>query len=133
MKRLVLIAALTACAGSPNYWNAYTPVRAQTKLDRDSATQRAVIAITDAGREVESNDAGVILTKWFSGDGFGGGENRFRVRVIVSTGSYEVGALCQIKSPTTSAWGEGCDETKRPQFVLDTIAKIDAALRRGGH
>jgi hypothetical protein len=117
--RLVALLILVSCTSSPNYWNPYTPIRAQTKLDRDAAVQRAVIAITDAGREVESSTDGIVLSKWFAGDGFGDGQ-RFRVRVVLTGSDYEIAALCQPE----------CLETqKRPQFVLETMKKIDAGLR----
>lgn len=131
MKRLMMIAALTGCTGSTNYWNPYTPIRAQTTADRNTAVQKAVIAITDAGREIESSDAttGIVISKWWSGDGFGGENNRFRIRVTFDAQSgYEIVALCQGK--IASGWEESnCERDKRPQFVLDTIKRVDAALR----
>jgi hypothetical protein len=130
MRIVAVIVMLTAgCTGSTNYWNPYTPIQAQTKLDKDAAVQKAVIAITDAGKEVESSDAGVVLTKWFSGDGFGGDQNRFRIRVVVQQASYGIEALCQSKAGSSGAWNDNCDGSKRPQFVLDTMNRIDAALK----
>lgn len=124
----MLMAGLAACTGSTNYWNAYRPVSGTTS--NANAVQAAVVAITDAGKEVESSDNGIVLSKWFSGDGFGGDQNRFRVRVTVNANAYEVAALCQAKKPGSGgAWSEECDATKRPQFVLDVVARIEAGLR----
>lgn len=133
MRNIIVAAALalTACTGSTNYWNAYTPVRAKTTQPKNAAVQRAVVAITDAGREIESSDAatGIVISKWWSGDGFGGESNRFRIRVTFDdTGAYEIVALCQGK--VSSGWEESnCEPNKRPQFVLDTVAKVDASLK----
>ena len=129
-----MLAALLGCTGSPNYWNAYTPMHAQmANTSRPAAVQRAVIALTDAGREIESSDVstGIVLSRWWSGDGFGHDDTRFRVRVIFdeSTG-YTVEALCQRKGMTSGDFTDQCDDAKRPQFVLDVMAKVDTALRR---
>ena len=110
-----------------------TPVHATTTRTRPSAVQRAVIAITDAGKEVESSDAttGIVMSKWFSPDGFGGDDNRFRIRVVFDeSNGYEIEALCQLKDSMSKTWGEdGCDAKLRPQFVLDLVARIDRELR----
>ncbi|HVJ27912.1 MAG TPA: hypothetical protein VM493_10240 [Vicinamibacterales bacterium] len=130
MQRILLIAAtMTACTGSPNYWRTYTPIEGQTQLDERAATQRAVIAVTDTGREIESSDAGVVLTKWFTGSGFGSDQQRFRIRVTIQPGAYEISALCQGKDSMTGAWNECEEQSKRPQFVLDTMSRIDGALK----
>ena len=130
-KRLILMAALAGCAGSTNYWNPYTPVRATTTQPKAAAVQKAVVAMTDAGREIESSDGatGIVLSKWWSGDGFGGDQNRFRVRVSVDdAGGYEIAALCQTNNASNAGWSDDCDKTKRPQFVLDIVTKVDAAM-----
>ncbi len=132
MRTILLAAVLTACTGSANYWTAYHPVSGHTTQDKAGAVQHAVIAITDAGREVESSDGatGIVLSKWFSGDGFSGDDTRFRVRVVVGDdGRYDIAALCQRKSVVTSAWGDDCDADKRPRFVVETVGKVEAALR----
>lgn len=133
MRAILMAAAITGCTGSPNYWVPYTPIQASSAQPKNTAVQKAVIAVTDAGREIETSDAttGIVLTKWFSGDGFGGGETRFRIRVTFDEAAkYEIVSLCQRKSAATSAWSDGCDdETKRPRFVVDTMTRVDAALR----
>ncbi len=130
---IVLVAAcLAACAGSQNYHRAYEPTEGTTKHERAKAVQKVVIAITDAGREVEESDAttGIVLSKWFSGDGFGQDQSRYRIRVVLDEASgYEIAALCQGKSSTSSAWNECEADDLRPQFVLDTMARVDEALR----
>lgn len=131
MNRLILAAALaTACTGSKNYWNPYTPIKAQTSLSKEAAIQKAVIAITDAGKEIESSDAstGIVISKWFGSPDFGANDTRFRVRVTYADSAYEIVALCQSKA--TGDWkDEGCEPAKRPQFVLDVVAKVDTALK----
>lgn len=130
--RNVLIATLLAgCAGSANYWVDYAPMRGTTTQSKEAATQRAVVAITDAGREIESSDAatGIVLSRWFSGDGFGGDQTRFRVRVTFADGSYEVAVLCQRQNAATPGWNDDCDPNKRPRFAVETAAKVEAALR----
>jgi hypothetical protein len=121
------------CTGSPNYWNPYSPVNAQTKAStRGDAVQRAVIALTDAGREIESSDVetGIVLSKWYSSDGAFTSDTRFRVRVVFAeSGAYQIDALCQSKA-SGGDWKDECTEGKRPQHVIDTIAKVDLALRR---
>jgi len=124
---------LGACMGSSNYWMPYQPARGSSPQPRPTQVQRAVIAISDAGRELESTDSatGVVLTKWFSSDGFGGDQTRFRVRVIIDEqGGYDVAALCQTKNAATPGWSDECDRTKRPRFVLKLITQLDAALKQ---
>lgn len=129
---MVVGAALVAaaCTGSKNYWHPYSPATGQTTKTNAQAVQQAVVALTDAGRDVESSDAetGIVLSKWFSGDGFGGGNNRFRIRVTIADGAYTVMAMCQAKDPMSGGWEDTCDAGKRPQFVLDAVAKVEAGL-----
>jgi hypothetical protein len=130
MRAILISAALmAACTSSPNYHRAYTPRTVATQLDKDAATQRAVIAITDAGREVESTDAGVVLSKWFSGEGFMSNLTQYRLRVIVAAGSYQIAALCQAHMNEGDPWKQCEDDTKRPQFILDALTKLEAALK----
>lgn len=128
--KLLLLTALAGCTGSPNYWNPYTPVRAKTELTRETAIQKAVIAITDAGREIESSDAntGIVISRWFGSKDFAADDTRFRVRVTYADAAYEIVALCQSK--VSGDWkDEGCEPAKRPQYVLDVVMKVDAALK----
>jgi len=140
MRNLILMTAiLTACTGSPNYHRPYTPIHATHRHSRPAAVQRAVIAITDAGREIESSDAttGIVLSKWFSGDGALAGDNRHRIRVLFDeTNGYTIEALCQSKNADMIGGGgwEDCPKNDgqeiRPQFVLDTVGSVNAALRQ---
>lgn len=138
--RIIMVVAVVAvlvaaCTGSTNYWIPYTAARGSTQLDRGPAVQAAVVAITDAGREVESSDAasGTVMSKWFSGDGFGQDLTRFRIRVTFSDGgAYEIVALCQGKDtgPLSSGGWKDCEEKdKRPRFVADVLTKVEANLR----
>ena len=129
MRGILILTMLAGCTGSPNYWRAYTPMHGTTSAERASAVQKVTIAVTDAGKEIESSDAttGIVLTKWFSGDGFGQDQSRFRIRVVFDEAKgYDVVALCQSKDG--GDWKDGCGD-KRPQFVLDAMAKVDGALR----
>ena len=131
MRALAFI-AMIGCTGGANYWIDYRPLSGSSTKPRSDVVQKSVIAITDAGREIESSDAtsGIVLSRWFGGDGFAPDDTRFRIRVSVSdTGSYDIASLCQRKSAMTSAWEDGCDPAKRPRFVVETIAKIEQALR----
>lgn len=116
MRTLLILATATACTGSSNYWVTYQPRHAA----KTTTAQKAKIAITDAGREVESSDEGVVLTKWFRGDGFPN-DVQFQVRIVIAPDGYDIAALCKRDS------GDDCGG-KRPRFVLDTIAKIEAGL-----
>ncbi len=134
MKRIVLALGLAAgCVNSPNYYVAYAPVTGTTTKTRPAAVQRAVIALTDAGREVESSDAttGIVLSKWFTSDAaLVGGDVRFRVRIVFDeSNGFEVEALCSRKDG--SAWTEDCADSddKRPRFVVDLVAKVAKKLR----
>jgi len=137
MKRVLILMALTACTSSPNYARPYTPIQATHKHSRPSAVQKAVIALTDAGREIESSDAatGIVLSKWFEGDGALAGNYRYRIRVVLDeTSGYAIEALCQAKNPEAFSGGGWIDCPKidgqdlRPQFVLDLITRVNAAL-----
>lgn len=135
MKRIILMAALAGCTGSANYWVHYQPTRGTTSQPKATVVQRAIVAITDVGREVETSDAasGIVISKWFSGDGFGQDTNRFRVRVTVQDdGAYEVVASCQAKDTgpmSDGGWKDNCEPTKRPAFVADVMRKIDTAMK----
>jgi hypothetical protein len=125
MRTLLLMVALVSC-DPKNRYAAYQPVRGTTALDRDTATQRAVIAITDAGQEIETSAAGVVLSKWFEG-GTGSGGQRFRVRVTVASTGYEVVAMCQMTDAFSGSWGD-CPGDGRPQFVVDLVGAVGKAL-----
>lgn len=118
MKRAILIVVLAGCTGSANYWVAYRPIHGA----KTTTVQKAVIAVGDAGREVESNEAGVVTTKGFRADAFPR-DSEFRIRIVVSeSGGYDISAMCKRD-------GDGdCGDDKRPRFVLDTMAKIEAGL-----
>lgn len=131
MRTALIAVALAACTGSSNYWVTYQPRKGTITQPKADAVQHAVSVLTDAGKDIESSDAtsGVVLSKWFTGDGIGSDSQRFRVRVTINdSGSYEVVALCQGKSPYTSAWNECEEQAKRPRFVVETVSKIEAAL-----
>jgi hypothetical protein len=133
MRRLLLVLVMIAgCTGSSNYWITYSPPHGSTSLQKGPAVQAAVVAITDVGKEVESSDAasGLVLSKWFSSDGFGGAGSRFRVRVAIGeTGSYDIVALCQSKDPMTSAWRDCEEQGKRPRFVAEVLTAVEMSLR----
>lgn len=137
VRTILITAALAGCTGSPNYWVTYSAARGEVKAPRAAVIQSAVVAVTDAGREVESSDtaSGIVLTKWFSGDGFGSDQNRFRIRVTVAeSGAYEVVALCQGKDTSMTNHGAWIDCTEvpnsRPRFVVDLVARVDENLRK---
>jgi hypothetical protein len=131
MKKILIALTLTACAGSANYWKPYQPAHGTTTATRADAVQKATIAITDAGEEVETSDAatGIVLSKWFSGDGMMSRDTRFRIRVVIGEAGYDVAALCQRKAntPTSNGWGDDCGD-KRPAFVLDAMTRVQKAL-----
>lgn len=124
---------LTACTSSPNYHVNYAPQSGTMTASKGDGVQRAVIAITDAGKEVESSDggSGIVLSKWFQSDGFGADDVRYRIRVVLGDASYQVAAMCQRKSAMTSSWSEDCtsDDT-RPRYVVDLVNQIAVSLGR---
>jgi hypothetical protein len=134
MKKLLMaVAVLSACTGSSNYWRTYTPARGASTQPKTTVVQKATLAIVDAGYETETSDGntGLVISKWFQNTGFMSEQNRFRIRVTVDeTGHYEVTAQCQQKASGLSGggWGDDCTDGKRPQFVLDAVAKVDAAI-----
>lgn len=126
---------LIGCVNSPNYWTTYTPRNGTSSKTKPAAIQQAVIAITDAGQEIESSDAttGIVISKWFSGDGIASNETRFRLRVTIAEDlSFQVDALCQRRETLNESKWEACDDAdgaKRPRFVIDDVAKIEAAMK----
>ena len=134
MKRLVLIAVLAGC-DPKQMWQPYSPIEAQTRLDQETLTRRAVIAITDAGLSLESSTNGIVLSDWTANDQLGkaiqgtDGE-RFRIRVVIEKGSYELVAQCQRRMDAT-AWDDCTEDERRPQWVLDVLARVEKALQRG--
>lgn len=135
-KSLLMTTLLAACTSSPSYWIAFTP-HAGHASSKEAAMQKATIAITDAGREIESSDPamGIILTKWFSGTGMVDDQNRFRIRVLVQTdGSYEISGMCQRMTIDTKHWEQPPDghcgnEGKFPRFVVELTDKLDVSMR----
>lgn len=131
---MALVLVVAACTGSSNYWVTYAPLNGKSAVPKAALVQKAVIAITDAGKEIESSDgtSGIVLSKWFQGDGMMSDDNRFRVRVTVDdTGAYTVAGLCQAKKAGSSSWEDTClegNENKRPRFVVELVAKIEASL-----
>lgn len=127
------VVALAASAGSGNYYVEYRPLSATTTKTKADVVQKAVIAFADAGMEVETSDsnAGIAVTKWWSGTGIASEQARFRIRVSSSdAGTYEIVSVCQRKSALTSEWVEECtDNSKRPRHLVETMANIEAALR----
>ena len=127
----LLFAAAAACTSSPNYHVNYAPQSGTTTASKPDSVQRAVIAITDAGREVESSDAstGIVLTKWFRGDGVAADQNRYRIRVVLSDTTYQVAALCQVKGAFSGAWEDCSGQDKMPRFVVELVDKIAGSLK----
>lgn len=132
MRNITITALLlTACTSSPNYHVEYAPRSGTMTASKADGVQRAVIAITDAGREVESSDAssGIVLSKWFQSDSGLMGDVRYRVRVVLGDSNYQVAALCQRKAASTSSW-EGCDDTgKMPRFVVELVDRVATGLQ----
>lgn len=120
-----------ACASSQYSWVPYAPASGSTSSTNAQVVQKAAVAITDAGEGVETSDAdaGLVLSKWITRDGMGSGENRFRVRVTVTDGAYEVVAQCQRLTAMTRQWEDGGCGDKRPRYVVDLVERIDAALK----
>ncbi len=135
----MILALVSGCTGTANYWVPYAPMRGTTTRTRPAVIQRATIAITDAGYSVESSDAtaGILLSKWFHGDGFMQGENRYRLRIILDEANgYEIEAMCQTTAGSTGPFDDhkdftNCGDTagEMPRFVVDAVAKVDVALR----
>jgi len=130
-KRWLVVVLVGACVSSANVWVPYHPVIGASTQPKASVVQRAIVALTDAGRDVETSDAaaGIVLSKWFMAEGPFHDDYRYRVRITVDDGGrYEVVALCEFKidSPT---WKSCTDRTDRPQFVVDTVVKTEASLR----
>lgn len=120
-----LSAALIACTASPNYWRAYTPISGSAHATRDELTTAAVEALTDFGETVETSAAGVVVTKWRSGQGFSD-DVSFRFRVSIDEdGSYRIASLCRRGSVDCTD-----SDDRRPQWVLDEIAALDARIDR---
>lgn len=134
--RALMLALLVACAPGPSYHRPYAPISATTPHPRAVAAQKAVIAITDAGYEIESSDGGIVLSKWFVDAGYSDVANlRFRVRVVFDEGNgYEIVSQCQVNTGR-DAWAE-CgkpappEQDVRPQSVLDAMGRVNAALMR---
>ena len=132
--RTLALAMLLAigCTGSSNYWIAYKPVAGDSTQPKATIVQRAIVALTDAGRDVETSDVttGIVLSKWFAPDGMFSDEQRHRIRVTIDdAGHYEVVALCNRKKINGSGWEECGNPDTRPRFVVETVEKISASLR----
>jgi hypothetical protein len=129
----VLGVVSAACTSPQNLWAPYQPVVGSAGRGRSEIVQRAVVAITEAGGEIETSDgaAGVVVSKWFEASGITTDNDRFRIRVTVADdGSYELVALCEEKVPRSQPWTRCTHHPGQlPRFVLDALACLDVALR----
>ena len=122
MRKVAVLVVLASCFSAANKWAPYRP---RTGTAGPDAIKRAMIAMTDAGEEIETHEEGLVVSKWFSGSD---PDEHFRIRVTVDEAArYEVAALCQYKDPAHGGWVD-CGQ-KMPRFILDTMAKVEAALR----
>ena len=127
--RTVCALLVASCVSSSNYWIAYRPARGN--VDGDGAHRRAVLALTDMGKSIETNDAasGIVVTAWEDGrNSFG--KMRVRFRVSVDGSAYDVAAPCEqfVDGPGNDAW-QPCDEATRPRWVVEDVERIAGAIR----
>lgn len=125
----VLVVSLAGCVNSPNYSIAYSPRTGKTAAP--AAFRTALLAVTDAGLTIETQDAtaGMILTTWEAGHGFGGDDSRYRYRIVVDGDTYNVAALCQFMPPGgplegKQNWSDCLEPDKRPRYVVEMVAKL---------
>lgn len=118
--------ALAGCTGSSNYFIPYKPAKGTAS---EGAHRTALLAITDMGKTVETNDPdnGIVLTEWEDGRAYG--QMRIRFRVSVADGRYDVAAMCEqfIDGPGNDQWTK-CDPAKRPRWVVEEMTTIAEAL-----
>jgi hypothetical protein len=134
MKKLLMaVAVLSACTGSSNYWRTYTPARGASTQPKTTVVQKATLAIVDAGYETETSDGntGLVISKWFQNTGFMSEQNRFRDPCDRRRdGPLRSHGAVSAEGERPQRWwlGRRLHGRKRPQFVLDAVAKVDAAI-----
>ncbi|MEZ4368997.1 MAG: hypothetical protein R2939_22360 [Kofleriaceae bacterium] len=130
MNRLAIMLIVAGCTGSANYFIPYAPKSGPAD---EGDHRRAVLALTDLGKTIETNDpaSGIVVTAWEPGRGFGQEKtSRYRFRVSIDAGRYDVAALCQTFTDTLGDddWQNCEDVTKLPRWAVETTEKVATAL-----
>lgn len=109
MKRLILIAALTAASCGPRP----EPFHPVTVDAPEGAFQRAMRGIVANGGAIETSDekAGVITTKWEEVNLFGDDYQRTRWTITIGDGKATIGSQCenQVRGNAIDASWRPCD------------------------
>jgi hypothetical protein len=137
MRPIALALLLASCAGGYTH-RPYRPVTGTSASPQAELYRAALLAMSDAGLTVEVNDAsaGMLVSAWQCGDALKTRPDqcyqRFRIRVSVTDGRYDVAILCNEKEPGTlgeAPWDDCTARDTRPQMLLDQQSRIAAALR----